>query len=119
MRGVGDRAGEIERLLAFLGDDRGRDGDIIFAGRDAGEDTGPGQDLLLDLERRVFAQIADQLVVEARWLAVLDELERTEIVLGRDDQSALLDFVETGGLAGAREQGRRGERGQQAERQPS
>ena len=54
VRRVGDRAGEVERLLALLGDDRGGDRDIVFAGADAGEDAGPGQDLLLDLERRVL-----------------------------------------------------------------
>ena len=42
-------------------------------------------------------RLLDQLVVEAGRLAVLDEFEGTEIVLGRDDQTALLDLVHAGG----------------------
>ena len=82
-----------------------RDRDVVFAGADAGENAGPGQDLLLDLERRGFAQIFDQLVVEAGRLAVLDEFEGAEIVLGRNDQAALLDFVHACGLGSAEQRG--------------
>jgi len=49
-----------------------------------------GKNLLLDLERRVFAQVLDQLVVEAGRLAVLDEFERAKIVLGGHDQPRFL-----------------------------
>ncbi len=97
MRGIRDRAGKVERLLAFLGDDGRGNGDIVFSGADAGQNTGPWQDLLLDLERRVFAQVLDQLVVETGRLAVLDEFEGTEIVLGGHDQPALLDLIHARG----------------------
>jgi hypothetical protein len=95
---VRDRAGEFERLLSFLGDDCSRNRGVVFAGRDASQNAGPRQDLLLDLERRVFLQVFDQLVIEAGRLAILDELEGAEVVLGRNDQPALLDFVEACGL---------------------
>jgi hypothetical protein len=36
VRRVGDRAGEVERLLALLGDDRRRDRHVVLAGADAG-----------------------------------------------------------------------------------
>jgi hypothetical protein len=99
MSGVGNRACEVERLAALLGDDGRRDGDVILAGADTGQDAGPGQDFLANLERRIFAQIVDHLVVETGWLAVLHEFEWTEIILGCDDEvTALLDFIETRGL---------------------
>ncbi len=119
VRRIRNRAGEIKRLLAFLGDDRGGDGHIIFAGRDAGQDAGPGQDFLLELEWREFAQIFDQLIVKTCGLAVLDEFEGTEIVLGRNDEAALLDFIHARGL-GVSDQHWHGEqRRQRAEHQAS
>ena len=119
MRSVGDRAREIERLPAFPGDDRGRDRNVVFAGADAGEDAGPGQDLLLDLERSVFTQILDQFVIEAGRLAILHELEGTEIVLSRNDQTTLLDLIEAAGRRAAGKYRHCHQHGAKAERQAS
>ena len=119
MRGVRDRAGEIKRLLALLGDDRRGNGNIVLAGTDAGQNASPGQDFLFDLERREFAQIFDQFVIETGRLSVLDEFERTKIFFRRNDETALLDFIEAGGLCMA-DQHRDGEqRGQKAGHQTS
>jgi hypothetical protein len=78
-----------------------------------------GQDFLFDLERRIFAQIFDQLVIESGRLAILDEFEWTEIILRRHDQAALLDLVETGGLRIPDQHRHRELRRQQAEHQAS
>src|SRR6266850_912548 len=59
VRGVRDRAGKIERLLALLGDDRRGNRDVIFAGADTSQNTGPGQNFLFDLKRSRCAQIFD------------------------------------------------------------
>ncbi|OIQ66107.1 hypothetical protein GALL_523280 [mine drainage metagenome] len=117
MRRVGDRAGELKRLLSLLCNHHGGNGDIVLAGADAGEDASPGQDFLFDLERRIFAQIFDQLVVEARRLAVLDELEGTEIVFGRHDEATLLDLLEARGFRVAGHHRHREQRGHRAEHQ--
>ncbi len=98
MRGIGDRAGEIERLLALLGDDRRGNGDVVLAGAYAGQNSGPWQDLLLDLEWRVLLKILDQFIVKAGRLSVLDELEGTKVILGRNDQAAFLDLIHAPGL---------------------
>ena len=68
-------------------DGHGGDRDVIFARAHAGEQACPGQDLLLDLEGSILAQLVDEFVVEAGRLAVLDELEGAEIVLSMPELS--------------------------------
>ena len=116
MGGVGDRAGEIQRERTLLGHEHGGDGDVVLAGCHARENAWPGQDFLADFERCVFAQGIDHLVVEAGGLAVLHELEGTEVVFGDDDHvAALLYLGEVGGVCraqGGREHGQQDQGGE-------
>jgi len=72
--------------------------DVAFAGGQAGEDADPRQAFLANLEERLRLQHLDHIFVKARVLAFLDEPERTQVVLGRNDHIAtLLDYYERGG----------------------
>jgi hypothetical protein len=66
-----------------------------------------------DLERRIFLQRIDHLIIEAGGLAILDELERTVIVFGcNDNVAALLDLLQRGAMSAAegspKDQGQQG-----------
>jgi hypothetical protein len=108
VRGAGDRGDEVEDLQPLLADDRAGDGGVVLAGRNRGQQPGPGQDFLPDLELGVLLQLRDHVVVEAFRLAGFDELEGRVIVFGGDGHvAASLDLLERARERRSRRQERR------------
>jgi len=90
MGGVGDRHSKIKRQGPFLSDQYGGQCNIIFACGDTGEEAGPGDDLLIDLEWRRLSQHRQKFVVETGRLAILDEFERGDVA---NNEAELYDLI--------------------------